>query len=72
MSSGMVQAVVALCNRGGVTAEDLGVHHLHALVNVKMPMHPADDCPLCHHNIPINTNVGHGRAFLASKAVQTG
>ncbi|OGH68902.1 MAG: hypothetical protein A3J66_01520 [Candidatus Magasanikbacteria bacterium RIFCSPHIGHO2_02_FULL_47_14] len=62
-----VIGVAALVNRGGVTAEALGVEHLVTLVDVQMPMYPADVCPLCAAGVPINTNVGHGAAFLAAR-----
>lgn len=59
-----VQMVVAVCNRGGVTRETLGVNHLEALINVNLARYPAADCPLCRKQVPINTSVGHGREFL--------
>ncbi len=65
---GTVVAVAALCNRGGVTSEDLGmVPRLTALVTVSMSMHQAESCPLCAAGVPINTDVGKGREFLAAK-----
>lgn len=27
----------------------------------------ANDCPMCHENIPVNTDMGHGRKFLEEK-----
>lgn len=65
---GNVVGVGGLCNRGGVTAEDIGgVPKLIALANVKMDIWPAEDCPLCAQGVPINTDVGHGRDFIAQK-----
>ncbi len=65
---GWVSGVGVLCNRGGVTATDLGrVPNLHALVNVKLDAWDEADCPLCKAGVPINTDVGHGREFLARK-----
>ncbi|MBI5072040.1 orotate phosphoribosyltransferase [Candidatus Falkowbacteria bacterium] len=55
----------ALCNRGGVDAEALGIHDFHALANPTFLTWGADDCPLCKQDVPVNTEVGKGREFLA-------
>ncbi len=55
----------ALCNRGGVEAEALGVPDLHALANHTFLTWEADACPLCKNGTPVNTEVGKGREFLA-------
>ena len=58
----------AICNRGGVTAEDVGgVPHLFALANVQLEDWAEADCPLCAKGVPINVEVGHGREYLAGK-----
>lgn len=62
---GEVVGVAALCNRGGVTADDLGVPKLFALLDIPMDSYDERDCPLCANNIPINPEVGKGRKFLA-------
>ncbi len=62
-----VVAVAAICNRGGVTAEKLGVEALVSLMDVDMEKYPGDDCPLCAAAIPINTELGYGAAFLAAQ-----
>jgi orotate phosphoribosyltransferase len=64
-AGGEVQYVASLCNRGGVTAQDLGVAHLDSLTSVQLDTFNEDDCPYCAQNIPINTTVGHGKQFLA-------
>ncbi len=57
-----------ICNRGGVTAKDLGdVPKLVALVNVTLDMWDAQNCHLCELNVPINLEVGKGQEFLARK-----
>ncbi len=67
-SGGTVIGVGALCNRGGVTAKDLGdVPHLHSLVNITLDAWEEKNCPLCAQGVPINTEVGKGRDFLAKK-----
>ncbi len=65
---GEVVGVGVLCNRGGITAEDIGgVPKMTALVNVNLESWPESQCPLCEKQVPINTNVGKGREFLSQK-----
>jgi orotate phosphoribosyltransferase len=65
---GHVVGLGALCNRGGVTVESLGkIPELHTLVDVEMDVYDPLNCPLCDANVPINTEVGHGKAFLERK-----
>lgn len=63
---GNVVGVAAICNRGGVTAEQLGVPELFSLVNIQRETWPPGkgSCPLCDRDIPINTQVGHGKSYL--------
>lgn len=68
---GNVVGLGALCNRGNVTKEQLGLDEsafFSSLMNVTMTTYEAAQCPLCAANVPINTNVGHGKKFLESKA----
>lgn len=63
--------VGALCNRGGVTSEMIGrVPKLYSLVNVTMQKWEESNCPFCEAGTPINTEVGHGREFLARAAIK--
>lgn len=55
--------VSAVCNRGGVTAEQLGVPRLHSLAEVDFAAFPADNCPLCTDLVPIVEDIGHGTQF---------
>ncbi|MDP2665277.1 MAG: phosphoribosyltransferase family protein [bacterium] len=65
---GEIIGVGVLCNRGGVTPADLGdVPRLVALTNIKMDSWDEADCSLCKQGVPINTSIGHGKAFLARK-----
>jgi len=66
-AGGDVVAVGALCNRGGVTAADLGVPELIALVELSLDSWDAAACPLCRDGVPIDTRVGKGREFLAAR-----
>lgn len=61
-----IVGVGALCNRGGVTVQDLGVGELHALLNVSMKAYVRAECPMCQAGVPINKDVGKGREYLAS------
>ena len=36
-----------------------------ALVDVKLDSWAEEECPLCAEGVPINTEVGKGREFLA-------
>ena len=66
---GNIIGLGAICNRGGVTAADLGdIPQLFALTNIKLDAWDEADCPLCKEGVPINTEVGKGRAYLARKA----
>jgi orotate phosphoribosyltransferase len=64
---GNVVGLSILCNRGGITSEQIGGVPIHALTSVNLESWAADDCPLCRQNIPINTAVGKGKEFLAQK-----
>ena len=65
---GNVIGLGVLCNRGGITPQGVAdVPKLTALVNMKLDAWDEADCPLCKQGIPINTDVGKGRKFLAQK-----
>jgi orotate phosphoribosyltransferase len=64
---GNIVGCTLLCNRGGISKEDLGVPRLEALVNINLESWKENECPLCEKNIPINTGVGKGREYLAQK-----
>lgn len=61
-------AVQALVNRGGVTEKDVGGPPLAALISVSLESFPEEDCPLCRQGIPVNTEVGKGKDFLARRS----
>ncbi|NUM25474.1 MAG: phosphoribosyltransferase [Candidatus Buchananbacteria bacterium] len=60
---GIVAGVAVICNRGGITAEQLGVPVLETLYDIPMVMHPEETCPQCADLVPINMMVGHGKEF---------
>ena len=64
-----VVGAVAICNRGGATKEAVGdPARFEALVTLHLDQWPAEQCELCHNNIPVNTDIGHGARFLKLKA----
>lgn len=66
---GNVIGLGVLCNRGGITPEDVAnPPKLFALVNVKLDAWDEDECARigpCSRGILINTDVGKGREYLA-------
>jgi orotate phosphoribosyltransferase len=66
-AQGQVVGVGVLCNRGGISAADLGAPELFALAEVPLESWPAETCPLCAAGVPVNMRVGKAAAFLAQK-----
>ena len=66
---GNIVGLGVLCNRGGITPQDVAdPPKLFALVNVKLDAWDEAECPLCaNKSVPINTDVGKGREYLARK-----
>jgi orotate phosphoribosyltransferase len=63
-----VVGAIALGNRGDVTAEMVGSPEVFdQLLNVHLESWDEADCELCKAGIPVNTDVGHGKEFLARK-----
>ena len=64
---GTIVGVSAVCNRGGVTAETLGVPRLESLANVNFQAVDADGCELCRSSVPIvvDAPLGHGAEYAA-------
>jgi orotate phosphoribosyltransferase len=65
---GEVVGAGMISNRGNASLEALGnIPKLHEVVKIRMEMWAADACPLCAAGVPINTDVGHGKAFLEAQ-----
>src|SRR3990167_4286370 len=65
---GNVVGLAVLCNRGGIQPHDVSdVPKLVPLVSLNFDAWEEKECPLCQQNVPINTEVGKGREFLAGK-----
>ncbi len=64
-AGGNVIGVVCFVSRGGVTAEDLGVPYLYAVVNINMQQFDAGECPLCESHTPmvVDPALGKGQAW---------
>ena len=63
--------VTAICNRGGVQASDIGnPKKFKPLLDVHLDPWEANDCPLCARNIPVATDIGHGKEFLVTRGKQ--
>lgn len=60
-----IVGVIAICNRGSVRKEDVGAPHFESLVTLQLEQWPAAECVLCEREIPVNTELGHGREFMA-------
>ena len=64
---GEVVGLGVLCNRGGVKPEAVGGVEIDALINVKMDSFKPEVCPHCSSGVPMNTDVGKGKEYLAKK-----
>ncbi|HAE82951.1 MAG TPA: phosphoribosyltransferase [Ktedonobacter sp.] len=67
MHGGNVVGLSALCNRGGVQPQDVGDVAIHTLITVTLETFTETACPFCQQHIPINIELGKGRAFLAKQ-----
>ena len=56
-----------ICNRGGLTADALGVPRLESLSEVSFESFGADRCPLCANGVPIVEDIGHGAEYRAQE-----
>lgn len=64
-----IVGVTVLANRGGVAAKDVGNPlRFKALVDVHLDSWDEKECPMCARNVPVSTDVGHGKEFLAKRA----
>jgi orotate phosphoribosyltransferase len=67
-ASADIAGVIVLVNRGGVTKEAVGNPPVFdQLVSLDLESWDEKDCELCKAGIPVNTDVGHGKEFLARK-----
>lgn len=64
---GNVIGLSALCNRGNVQPKDVAGTPIHTLISIALETYSAEECPFCRDHVPINTELGKGRAFLAKQ-----
>ncbi len=64
---GNVVGVSALCNRGNVQPKEVGDVPIHTLITLDLETYAEENCPFCEQHVPINTEVGKGRMFLAKQ-----
>lgn len=62
---GNVVSLSALCNRGDVQPHDIGGVPINTLIALTLESYTPEECPFCQQQVPINTTLGKGRAFLA-------
>jgi orotate phosphoribosyltransferase len=62
---GNVVGLSALCNRGDVKSGDVGNVPIRSLIRVSLETFTEAECPFCQQQVPINVELGKGRAFLA-------
>lgn len=61
-----VIGAIAIVNRGGVTKAAVGNPPIFlSLVELHLESWDESDCDLCKKGIPVNTDIGHGREFVA-------
>ncbi len=68
-AGGKIIGLGVIANRGGVKATDIGIDRINALINIQMITMEPNDCTLCKNGVPVNTNVGKGKLFLAGKKI---
>ena len=68
-AGGKVVAVCVIANRDpvNINSKTIGAP-FYPLAEIKMQAWDEKECPLCRKNVPINTTVGKGREFLASRS----
>ena len=64
---GSVVGLSALCNRGNVQMEDVANAPIHTLIEISLETYNEEECPFCRDHVPVNTELGKGRAFLAKR-----
>ncbi|GCF07404.1 phosphoribosyltransferase family protein [Dictyobacter arantiisoli] len=67
---GNMIGISALCNRGNVQPKDVGDVPIHSLIELSLQTYSETECPFCQQDVPVNTVLGKGRAFLARQKAQ--
>ena len=64
---GNVIGVSALCNRGNVQPAAIGNVPIQTLIAIDLQTYLPEECPFCEEHVPVNTELGKGKAFLAKQ-----
>jgi orotate phosphoribosyltransferase len=68
-AGGEVVSVCAMVNKNKDYNHEISGVPFDFLSSLYVDTYEGNICPLCKSNIPINTTVGHGKKFLASKSI---
>jgi orotate phosphoribosyltransferase len=60
---GKVRAALCIVDRGGQTAQSLGISEYYPWLRVDMKQYDAKDCPICKQGTPVNTVLGKGKVW---------
>jgi orotate phosphoribosyltransferase len=71
-AEGNVIGAACACNRGDATADSLGVPELNELSKVDMKKYEPEECPGCLDNVPMVTDLGHGKRFQTKNPTYQG
>lgn len=64
---GNVAGLSVLCNRGNVQPQHVGGVSIDSLISLNLETFSEEECPFCQQQIPIETELGKGKAFLAKQ-----
>jgi len=64
---GNVIATSVMVNKNPLVTPDTFGVPFTPLASIDIPIYTENECLLCTQGVPINTTIGHGKAFLASK-----
>ena len=64
---GNVIGLGCIWNRGGVEAPVVGAPMIYAPINLLLPSYAESECPMCAAGVPVNEDLGHGKAYVAAK-----
>ncbi|MBI1957051.1 MAG: hypothetical protein HYS44_01155 [Candidatus Niyogibacteria bacterium] len=70
---GEIVLAATIWNRGNVTSDKLGGTPIGSLITKEIPSWPPDECKKtgpCSDDVPVNTDVGHGKEFLEEKEMR--
>lgn len=66
-AGGNVVGACAMVNKNKELKKEMFDVPFETLADLFVDTYEAGNCPLCKNNVPINTNVGHGKKYLSTK-----